>query len=148
MHLSPEIAAMHSPKRQRGFTLLELMMVTAIIGVLASVSIPAYQKYGDRARFSEAILAVTPYKTAIELSVFRGLSTSLNDLQSGTNGIPNWQWFGVDTHFTGVFSGTIYVLWRFDSSPLSGTSYSLTAMNITPPIQWLEGGSCIQTGYC
>jgi type IV pilus assembly protein PilA len=124
------------------------MVVTAIIGVLASVAIPAYQQYANRARFSEAILAVTPYKTAIELSVFRGLTTSLLDLQSGTNGIPNWQWFSVDTHFTGVFSGIIYVFWKFDGSPLSGTSYSLAAQNITPPIQWLEGGSCIQSGYC
>ncbi len=139
---------MHSPKRNRGFTLLELMMVTAIMGVLASVALPAYQRYSDRARFSEAILAITPYKNAIELSIFRGLSTSLNDLQSGINGIPPWQWFGVDTHFIGVFSGTIYVLWRFDSSPLAGTSYMLTVQNITPPIQWLEGGSCINSGYC
>lgn len=139
---------MQNPKNNRGFTLLELMMVTAIIGVLASVSIPAYQQYSNRARFSEAILAATPYKTAIELSIFRGLATSLNDLQSGTNGIPNWQWFDADTHFTGVFSGTIYVFWKFDGSPLAGTSYSLTPQNITPPIQWIASGSCIQTGYC
>lgn len=139
---------MQNPRRNRGFTLIELMVVSSIIGVLASVAIPAYQQYGDRARFSEAILAVTPYKTAIELSVFRGLSTAVTDLQSGTNGIPNWQWFDVDTHFVGVFSGIIYVLWQLDGSPLSGTSYSLAVQNITPPIQWLEGGSCIQSGYC
>lgn len=139
---------MQNPRQNRGFTLLELMMVTSIIGVLASVAIPAYQHYGNRARFSEAILAVTPYKTAIELSIFRGLSTSLNDLQSGTNGIPNWQWIDADSHFTGVFGGTIYVFWRFDGTPLAGTSYILTPQNITPPIQWVEGGNCIQSGYC
>jgi len=139
---------MQNPKRIQGFTLLELMMVTSIIGMLASVSIPAYQQYSNRARFSEAILAAAPYKTAIELSVFRGLSTSMFDLQSGRNGIPNWQWFGVDTHFTGVFSGTIYIFWQDDGTPLARSSYMLTPQNLTPPIQWLEGGSCIQDGYC
>ncbi len=123
-------------------------MVTAIIGMLASVALPSYQRYSDRARFSEAILAATPYKTAMELSVFRGLSTSLTDLQSGTNGIPPWQWFDEDTHFIGVFAGTIYVLWQTDGTPLASTSYTLAAQNITPPIQWLQGGSCITSGYC
>ena len=139
---------MRNPNRQSGFTLIELMMVVAIIGVLASVSLPAYQRYSDRARFSEAILAATPYKNAMELSIFRGLADSMSDLQSGINGIPNWQWFGVDTHFIGVFSGTIYVLWQSDGSPLASTSYTLSAQNITPPIQWLQGGSCLTNGYC
>ena len=139
---------MHSTKGNQGFTLIELMMVVSIIGVLASTALPSYQRYSDRARFSEAILASTPYKNAMELSIFRGLSTSRADLQSGTNGIPPWQWFDADTHFVGVFSGTIYVLWQFDGSPLAGTSYTLTAQTITPPIQWVQGGSCMTTGYC
>lgn len=139
---------MHNRRKQTGFTLIELMMVVAIIGMLASVSLPAYQRYSDRARFSEALLAATPYKNAMELSIFRGLSTAMSHLQSGTNGIPNWQWFGADTHFIGAFSGTIYVLWQRDGTPLDSVSYTLSAQNITPPIRWVQGGSCLTNGYC
>ena len=42
-------------KQQHGFTLIELMIVTAIIGILVSVALPAYSLYRDRARFAEAI---------------------------------------------------------------------------------------------
>ncbi|MDP6654158.1 MAG: prepilin-type N-terminal cleavage/methylation domain-containing protein [Gammaproteobacteria bacterium] len=73
---------------QQGFTLLEVMTVTAIKGVLMSVAIPSYQHYRHRARFSEAILAIGPYKAAIEVAAFRGDLTSVNDMDSGTHGIP------------------------------------------------------------
>ena len=54
---------------QKGFTLIELMIVLAIVGILAVVSLPIYQNYSDRATFSELILAITPRKAAIELAI-------------------------------------------------------------------------------
>ena len=55
--------------RVRGFTLIELMMVVAIIGILASVALPAYQGYAARAKYAELVTAAAPAKTAVDLCV-------------------------------------------------------------------------------
>jgi type IV pilus assembly protein PilA len=56
---------MRSIKSQGGFTLIEVMIVVAIIGILASVILPSARQYGVRAKMSEAMLAFTNCRTAI-----------------------------------------------------------------------------------
>ncbi|MDU7310257.1 MULTISPECIES: type IVa pilus major pilin TapA [Aeromonas] len=72
-------------KRQSGFTLIELMIVVAIVAILAAIALPAYQTYTLRAKFSEVIAAAGPAKTAFEVCA-QGLDVAPADIDTGTAG--------------------------------------------------------------
>lgn len=71
----------------KGFTLIELMIVIAIIGILAAVAILAYQNYTIRAQITEAIQLASKLKTNVVGNVYANLGT-FTGIDSGTYGLP------------------------------------------------------------
>ncbi|WP_421194295.1 type IVa pilus major pilin TapA [Aeromonas enteropelogenes] len=77
-------------KKQSGFTLIELMIVVAIVAILAAIALPAYQTYTKKAKFTEVVSAVGPFKTAIEIcaQTTAAADGTLSTCDAGTNGVP------------------------------------------------------------
>lgn len=72
-------------KKQGGFTLIELMIVVAIIGILAAIAVPQYQQYTKKAKFTEIVNATTSRKSEVEICANQ--LGALTDCDATKNGI-------------------------------------------------------------
>lgn len=141
-------------RAQQGFTLIELMIVVAIIGILAAVAVPAYQDYTVRARFTEVTNQVRPFKLGVE-ECFQ-LTGAIAGCSSGANGVPTditvaTGAVGTITTVDGLITATPTAYKGILATDILTFTPSSSATAVVAPVAsqklfWILGGAAVTKG--
>ncbi len=129
--------------KQAGFTLIELMITIAIIGILAAIAIPSYISYTERAQFSEVVTAASSMKHAVATCAHT-LGT-VTGCTNASNGIPADQGAAGNVASITVADGVITATAQNLSQAYT---YILTPTIVNGVVTWNVGGTCVPAGVC
>lgn len=134
---------------KQGFTLIELMVVIAILGILATIAVPSYRTYTRRAHYTEVVQAVAPYKLAVE-ACFQ-TTADLNNCKAGKYGIPQNMKYKDGNSLIDTIEvdedGKITAIPRELYGITSHDDYILTPIPNNERLEWSASGGSVVAGY-
>ncbi len=134
-------------KKMQGFTLIELMIVIAILGILLAIAIPAYNDYTIRARVSEGLNVAAATKTAVSET---RLSNNAFPATNTAAGVPGTPASIASTYVSSVSvgpAGTITVTYRNIDPQVNGSTLVLTPTFVTNTVRWECNGGNINDRF-
>lgn len=143
---------MKTTSLQKGFTLIELMIVIAIIGILAAIAVPQYQTYTNKAKFSEVVGATAPYKLAVELCAANTGALSACGNSNATGEVPpapstaSGYVASLTTSAAGVITATATA--SITGSPTYILTPTLGSSTGSALVTWAKSGTCVAAGLC